>query len=274
MRPSRRDIAIPPIPPGIEWVGGKGPNLARVAAQGPLLVHFFDFAQLNSVRAMPYVVAWSDRYGEHGLTTLGVHTPRFAFTAPAAAVEASLPGLGIEWPVAIDSDRRMWRDYGSEGWPSLFLWSRGGALRWYHLGEGDYQETEAAIVEALEEAEVEADWLEPLEPLRPTDAPGAAVIAPTPELFPGGSPQRPWAPSAEQPGLSVPYEGGGAYLAAAGEGEVALWVDGERRDPIAIPEPGLYELVVDAEHRRRVLELEPSAGIEVHSIQFSPAPAP
>jgi hypothetical protein len=266
-------------------VGGKGPNLARVVAHGPLLVHFFDFAQLNSVRAMPYVVAWSERYREHGLSTLGVHTPRFEFTAPAEAVEASLAGLGIEWPVAIDSQRLMWRDYGSEGWPSLFLWSRGGALRWYHLGEGDYEQTEAAITDALDEAarapggeadEVaeKSDWPAPLEPLRPTDAAGATVIAPTPELFPGGSPQTPWTPSGEQPALSVPYEGGGAFLAATGDGEVALSVDGAPRDPVAVHGPGLYQLVADSEHLRHELELEPDEGVAVHSIQFSPAPAP
>ena len=77
------------------------------------------------------------------------------------------------------------------GWPSLFLWGRGGALRWYHLGEGEYAATEEAIREALAEAgDPGTGWPAPLEPLRPGDAPGARVIAPTRRAVPGGGPER------------------------------------------------------------------------------------
>lgn len=254
------------------WVGGEEPNLARVLAGGPLLVHFFDFAQLNSVRALPYVEAWSGRYGEHGLSTLGVHSPRFPFTQPAEAVAAVLPRLGIGWPVAVDTERRIWRDYGCEGWPSLFLWSRGGVLRWYQLGEGNYEATELAIREALEEAGAGVEWPAPIEPVRPSDAPGATVISPTPELFPGGSAEVPWSPSDDDPALALSYEGGGAFVAAAGEGELAVRLDGARQDPVAIREAGLHAIVEHERHESHLLELEPSGGVAIHSVQFPPAP--
>lgn len=253
-------------------MGGTPPKLELLVAQGPLLVHFFDLAQLNSARALPYVEAWSARYGGHGLSTIGVHSPRFTFTRSAEAVEAALPRLGIEWPVAVDAEHRIWRDYGCEGWPSLFLWSRGGALRWYHLGEGDYEASEQAIREALEEAGVEAEWPPPLEPMRASDAPGATVISPTPELFPGGSAESPWSAGAEQRSLEVPYVGGGAFLAAAGEGEVAVRLDGAPLDPVVIREPGLHAIVVHERNESHLLELEPSQGVEIHSVQFPPAP--
>jgi hypothetical protein len=272
LRPPRADIAAPPLPPGIAWVGGPEPRLDRLAASGPLLVHFFDLAQLNSVRALPYVEAWTERYRDHGLSTLGVHSPRFPFTRDPDTVEDALPRLGIEWPVAVDSEHSIWRAYGCRGWPSLFLWSRGGALRWHHMGEGEYVETELAIREALEEAGVAPEWPPPLEPLRASDAPGARVVPPTPEAFPGGGPERPWRASPERPALELDYEAGGAFLAAAGRGEVALSVDGEERDPVAIHHPGLHALVVSEVHERRRIELRPDPSVEVYSIQFSPAP--
>ena len=114
-----------------------------------MLVHFFDFAQLNSVRALPYAIAWDRRYRDAGLATLGVHSPRFRFTADREALAAALARLGVEHPVADDSGYALWHDYGCEGWPSLFLWGQGGALRWFHFGEGDYAGTEAAIAEEL-----------------------------------------------------------------------------------------------------------------------------
>ena len=63
----------------------------------------------------------------------------------------ALGRLGIAHPIADDSAHAVWHDYGCEGWPSLFLWGRGGALRWFHFGEGDYVGTEEAIQELLRE---------------------------------------------------------------------------------------------------------------------------
>ena len=158
-----------------------------LTAGGPALVHFLDFAQLNSVRTLPYVAEWDRRYREAGLRTIGVQAPRFPFGADPEAVSAGLERLGVGFPVAIDAGRALWHSYGCEGWPSLFLWSLGGALSWFHFGEGDYAGTEEAIQAELREQDALQDLPAPLAPLRATDAPGARVMAPSPEVFPGGS---------------------------------------------------------------------------------------
>jgi len=134
VRPDRADIAVPDLPADLIWVGERPPPMARLAANGPVLVHFFDFAQLNSVRALPYLRKWHRRYRELGLTVLGVQAPRFSFGADPDAVQAGLERLEVSHPVAIDVGREMWLDYGCSGWPSLFLWGRGGVLRWFHIG--------------------------------------------------------------------------------------------------------------------------------------------
>ena len=112
--------------------------MAALTAAGPVLVQFFDFAQLNSVSALPYVIEWERRYAGAGLSVLGVQAPRFPFGFEPETVGAGLGRLGVGFPVAIDSERRLWLDYGCKGWPSLFLWGQGGALRWVHFGEGEY----------------------------------------------------------------------------------------------------------------------------------------
>jgi hypothetical protein len=237
-----------------------------------VLVHFFDFAQLNSVRAMPYVAEWRRRYADRGLTVLGVHLARYAFTDDTEAMQAALPGLGIDWPVARDSSKQIARDYGAQGWPSLFLWSRGGALRWYHLGEGDYAATEEAIREALAEAEADVLDLPPLvEPLRPSDVPGAQVAVPTQEHAPG-SRGKPWRSGEHGESIELEYEAGGAYLTAEGSGSVLVWLDGEPRDALEIRASGLHPIAEHAHHERHALALEPSPGLAIHSIQFAPAP--
>ena len=271
MRPPRRDIAAPPFPAQTEWVGGPRPQLERLTAAGPVLVHFYDFAQLNSIRALPYLRAWDSRYRPHGLSLLGVHSPRFLFTRNAAEVEAALPRLEIDWPVAVDSELAIWRAYGCHGWPSLFLWSRGGALRWYHLGEGEYEATEEAIRESLE-SRPEGGWPPLMDPLRPGDAAGETVIAPTPEILPGGSLEQPWQAAPGRPPLRVEYEAGGVYAAVDGEGELLAGLDGAEPEPIPVPHPGLHRIADHGRHQRHRLELGASPSLRVHSLQFSPAP--
>jgi hypothetical protein len=250
------------------------PSLERLLATGSVIVHFFDFAQLNSVRALPYLSAWHQRYAGTGLSLLAVHSPRFPFTRDAGSVAEALPGLGIGWPVALDPELAIWRDYGCEGWPSLFLWGKGGVLRWYHLGEGEYRASEEAIREALEGAGADpAGWPAPMEPLRPSDVPGARVISPTPEILPGGSLERAWRSGDGEPALQVDYEAAGAYAAIDGRGEIAVRLDGEALEPVPVSGPGLYELAADERHQRHRLQLEPSPELSVYSLQFSAGPA-
>ena len=271
LRPPRPDIAIPPLPDGLDWIGEPVTSIDRLSAARPVLVHFFDFAQLNSVRTMPYLTAWNQRYGADGLAMIGVHSPRFPFTQGTDAVAAAAERLGIEWPVVIDREFALWRLYEPHGWPALFLWGRGGALRWYHLGEGDYDGTEEAIREELGGSGNGHEWPPLVEPLRASDAPGAGVIPPTAEIFPGGSTEEPW-PKAEADWLlELRYEAGGAYAATDGDGEISLRVDGEEREPVAVTHPGLQELTVHDRTERHSLVLEPSPGLLIYSIQFAAA---
>ena len=123
--------------------------MERICAAGPLIVHFVDVAHPSSVRTIPYLRAWAERYGELGLSVIGVNSPRFPFTADPAKLAAALERLEVGFPFAADSAYDAWHAYGCEGWPSLFLWSKGGALRWYHFGEGEYGATEDAIRDQL-----------------------------------------------------------------------------------------------------------------------------
>lgn len=272
MRPPRADIAIPPFPPGTEWTGETPRDSERLAAKGPVLIHFLDAAQLNCARSIPYVLEWHRRYEPHGLTVAGIHTARFGFTEDAGNVRACVSSLGITHPVAIDAERRAWRDYGCQGWPSLFLFSKGGALRWYHLGEGEYRETELAIQEELIAAAEDdpPELPDPADPIRPSDAPGAKVMPPTGELFPGGSPELSWRASDADPAIEVDYAAGGVAASVSGSGEIEVSLDGEPHEPVQVTGPGLIEIASHAHHEEHRLELRPSAGVEVWSVSFAP----
>ena len=240
-------------------------------------MHFVCAAHLNSVRTLPYLNAWHERYRDLGLTVIGVNSPRFPFTGERDKLSAALDRLAVAFPVAVDSRYRIWHDYGCHGWPSLFLWGRGGVLRWFHFGEGDYQSTEAAIQGELEAANPDVDLPEPLAPLRPSDAPDALVAPPSDEVFPGGSESEPWVVEEGDPPLKLDYEAGGAWATLDGRGGVAILLDGDAEHELRIEAPGAYELTAHERHERHRLALRPQPGVIVYAVGFSagvPEPNP
>ena len=173
---------------------------------------------------------------------------------------------GVDFPVAIDSSQSIWHAYGCEGWPSLFLWSPRGALHWYHFGQGEYEATEREIQSLLNPP----DDKPRVRPLRPTDATGALVMPPTPEVFPGGAPDAPWTASGPADQLAVEYEAGGVAISADGSGELGFVVDGGSEETASVTAPGVYELVDHGRHGSHRITLRPGSGLSVYSIAFSP----
>jgi len=269
VRPERDNIAAPDLPKGLTWVGEEPRSMPNLTAAGPVLVHFFDFAQLNSVRTLPYLAEWDRRYRETGLTTIGVQAPRFPFGAEEETVTAGLARLGVDFPVAIDAERALWHAYGCEGWPSLFLWSTGGALSWFHFGEGEYLNTELAIQEELRELDALRSLPEPMQALRPSDTPSARVMPPSPEVFPGGSWDQPWVAGAEEAELEIDYAAAAAGATVDGSGELRVTIDDGEAHSIKVDSPGLQILAEHERHELHRLKLTTEGELRIWSVSFA-----
>ena len=246
MRAPEHAIPAPPFPRGLPWVGVAPLRMDKQRGR-PVLIEFWDFCRINSLRTLPYLRAWHERYAGAGLRVIGVHSGGFAPARVTENVVAAVERLAIPYPVVIDEQLEIWDLYGNEGWPARYLWDQHGALHSMHYGEGAYGETEREIQALLG---VEA---EPLEPLRPEDADDVLLPAQT----------------ADQPGAySGPYEAGGAWAVLEGAGEVVA--NGRR---IAVDGPGCYALVEHEHHTAGVLELEVGPGVTCHVTCFTPAVA-
>ena len=101
---------------------------------------------------IPELRGWRTRYGTAGLTIVGVHSPEFGWEKPTAGVAAAMKKLGILYPVVQDNDFAIWKRYGVRAWPTLVLVDRKGVVRYGHIGEGGYEETEAMIRRLLAES--------------------------------------------------------------------------------------------------------------------------
>lgn len=244
--------------------------MERLATGGPVLVHFFEAAELAPVRTLPYVEAWFRRYSEAGLSVVGVHSPRYRFTTGAEALERAARTRSLGYPLVADDRHDIWSDHGCRGWPSLFLYGQGGALRWFHFGEGAYDDTEGAIRQELAEAGPLASLPEEVGFLREADRPDALLARPTPEVRPGPSSEEPWEATPQGDTLSLSYRAGGAHAILEGPGAAFVSIDEGPAAEIAVDAPGLYELAGHAEHGRHELVVRLEPGMRLWALQFSP----
>jgi thiol-disulfide isomerase/thioredoxin len=130
------------------WLNSQALKLADLNNQ-VVLIHIWTFACINCQRTLPYVVRWHQDYAKKGLKVIGIHTPEFQFERDLGNVKKALKKHDITYPNAIDNDFKMWTAYKNEYWPHLFLADRQGVVRYDHIGEGAYAETEQKIRELL-----------------------------------------------------------------------------------------------------------------------------
>jgi hypothetical protein len=271
MRPARLDIAIPEFEPSIDWVNAPFVRLGTLLGQNAVLVWFWDYCSLNSLRALPYVREWDRRYGASGLRTLAVHSPQFDFGRDRENLNAAVERLGIAFPVAPDPNYEIWREYGNEVWPALYLWDRKGVLRYYHFAEGAYDETERAIQELLLEIDDERELPEPVAPLRDSDRPDALVEVPTPHRY--LEDDRTGRPVAAGDELTIRYGGAEAAAVIDGQGVVEVLIDGSTVRRVQLDGPRLYELYETPGHERHELTVRFESPATAYMLSFGAGPA-
>jgi thiol-disulfide isomerase/thioredoxin len=110
-----------------------------------VLVDFWTYTCINCIRTLPYVKSWHEKYKNQGLVVVGVHTPEYPHERSTANVAAALKRFDIQYPVAQDNRYATWDAYHNQYWPATYLIDKSGRIVYTHFGEGQYDETEAAI---------------------------------------------------------------------------------------------------------------------------------
>jgi thiol-disulfide isomerase/thioredoxin len=126
--------------------------LSNKALRGKVvLVNFWTYSCINSLRELPYMKAWAEKYKDAGLVVVGVHAPEFGFQKDPANVKNAVADLEVPYPVLIDSDHSIWRAFRNEYWPADYIFDAKGRIRYHHFGEGEYEKSERVIQSLLRE---------------------------------------------------------------------------------------------------------------------------
>lgn len=145
-----RQMPMPDLGGAIGWLNSEPLNTKSLRGK-VVLVDFWTYTCINSLRPLPYVKAWAAKYKSAGLVVIGVHTPEFSFEKERVNVENMTHTLNISYPVAIDSNYSIWQAFHNEAWPAQYLVDGKGQIRFQHFGEGDYVEIEHIIQMLLKE---------------------------------------------------------------------------------------------------------------------------
>ena len=143
-------VTLPDLSGATAWINS--PPLTAESLRGKVVVvDFWTYSCINCLRSLPTIQAWYDKYKDSGLVVLGVHTPEFPFEKDESNVRNAVRELGIDYPVAMDNDYRIWRGFNNRYWPAHYFIDATGRVRYHSFGEGRYDESEAWIRGLLEE---------------------------------------------------------------------------------------------------------------------------
>ena len=116
-----------------------------------VLYDIWTYSCINGVRTLPYITSWHDKYKDDGLVVIGIHSPEFEFEKDRTNVERAVAKHGITYPVVMDNDMETWKAFENRYWPRKYITDHEGNIRYDHIGEGDYENTERVIQQLLRE---------------------------------------------------------------------------------------------------------------------------
>jgi len=116
-----------------------------------VLYDIWTYSCINCVRTLPFITAWDEKYSNQGLLIIGIHSPEFEFEKDIENVKTAVTKYGIHYPVVLDNDKKTWNAFENNYWPRKYIADSEGYIRYDHIGEGGYDETEKVIQKLLKE---------------------------------------------------------------------------------------------------------------------------
>jgi thiol-disulfide isomerase/thioredoxin len=126
---------MPDLKGAVDWLNS-APLSSKSLRGKVVLVNFWTYSCINSLRELPYIKAWAAKYKNAGLVVIGVHSPEFGFERDGANVKDAVSDWKVSFPVPVDSNHSIWQAFRNEYWPADYVMDSKGRIRYRHFGEG------------------------------------------------------------------------------------------------------------------------------------------
>lgn len=151
----------PPLDGAAAWLGVDAP-IAIESLRGQLVIlDFWTYCCINCMHVLPLLRDIEHEFADQPLTVLGVHSAKFDAERDPRRIREAMKRYGVEHPVAVDSDMKIWDRYGATGWPTLALIRPNGKIAGLASGEPDGNLLRAAIRTILAEARADGSLAKP-----------------------------------------------------------------------------------------------------------------
>ena len=142
---------IPSMLDATGYINTASNELAETLEGKVVLYDIWTYSCINCIRTIPYITAWHEKYGDEGLVIVGIHTPEFEFEKDKDNVLTAVQKFDINYPVVLDNEKEIWNAFQNKYWPRKYIADHDGYIRYDHIGEGAYKETEKIIQQLLQE---------------------------------------------------------------------------------------------------------------------------
>ena len=140
---------VPSILNATEYINISPNELAETLEGKVVLYDIWTYSCINCIRTLPYITTWDEKYRDEGLVIIGIHTPEFEFEKNIDNVIAAVQKFDINYPVVLDNEKEIWSAFQNQYWPRKYIADHDGYIRYDHIGEGAYKETEKVIQQLL-----------------------------------------------------------------------------------------------------------------------------
>lgn len=151
-QPALADLGPAPELTNEVWLNAEGPLRLADLRGKVVLLEMWTFGCVNCRNVMPSLKEWHSKYSDQGLVLIGNHYPEFSYEEDLGNLKDAIERYEIEYAIAQDNDGATWRAYQNRYWPTLYLIDKQGRIRYVHIGEGRYKETEENIKALLAES--------------------------------------------------------------------------------------------------------------------------
>jgi len=142
---------VPSILDATEYINISHDELTKTLEGKIVLYDIWTYSCINCIRTLPYITTWDEKYRSEGLVVVGIHTPEFEFEKNKDNVIAAVQKFDINYPVVLDNEKEIWSSFQNQYWPRKYIADHDGYIRYDHIGEGAYKETEKVIQQLLQE---------------------------------------------------------------------------------------------------------------------------